>query len=99
MILSCLENEKLSKMPKVKNAELTVVERGKLLGLNLSESSMRKVSKILKIPYRIVQYTITHYSDDVKSALRSGRPKILDENDQKKLKEVVNKIIVFLQTR
>ena len=52
---------------------------------------MRKISKILKIPYSTVQYTITHYSDDVKSVPQSGRPKILDEDNQKKLKVVVNK--------
>ena len=68
-------------MPKVKNAELTVVERSKILGLNLSGFSMRKISKILKIPYSTVQYTITHYSDDVKSVPQSGRPKILGEDN------------------
>jgi len=28
---------------------------------------MKKISKMLKIPYSAVQYTITHYSNDVKN--------------------------------
>src|SRR4051794_6279940 len=76
-------------MPK--NSELTEVERGKILGLRLSGTSMPRISKILKIPYSTVQYTVAHYSNSAKSASRSGRRKIIDKDNQKKLKEIVNK--------
>jgi len=78
-------------MPKVKGSELTEVERGKVLGLRLSGITIERISKTLSIPKSTVYYTIKHYSDDVRSAPRSGRPKILDKDDQKKLKEIVNK--------
>jgi len=53
------------------------------LGLRLSGITIERISKTLNIPKSTVHYTIKHYFSDVRSAPRSGRPKILD--DQKKL--------------
>jgi IS30 family transposase len=64
-------------MPK--NSELTETERGKILGLRIGGSSIRKISKILKIPKSTVHKNIQRHEDAVslKSASRSGRPRAL----------------------
>ena len=73
-------------MPK--NSNLAELEQGKILGLHMSGKSIRAISKCLKIPKSTVHNQITCYknSDDVKSALRPGRPKSLDDDDKKKFK-------------
>ena len=55
------------------------------MGLRLSGITIERISKTLNIPKSTVHYTIKHYFSDVRSAPRSGRPKILDKDDQKKL--------------
>lgn len=77
-------------MPKY--AELTELDRGKVLGLRLAGNSMSEISKKLKISKGVVYNTIKRYKncDSVKSAPRSGRPKTLNEDDQKTLEEIVN---------
>jgi transposase len=74
-----------------KTTELTELERGKVLGLRLGGNSMSVISKKLKIPKTTVYDTIKRHmnSENVKSAPRSGRPKALNEDDQKKLKDIV----------
>ena len=70
----------------VKTAELTKLERGKFLDLCVSGKSIREISKMLKIPKSIVQYTIVRCSDfdDMRSVPTSGRPKSLNKENWKK---------------
>ena len=77
-------------MPKY--AELTELERGKVLGLRLAGDSMSEISKKLKISKDAVYNTIKRYEncDGVQSASRSGRPKTLNGDDQKTLEEIIN---------
>ena len=77
-------------MPKY--AELTELERGKVLGLRLAGDSMSEISKKLKISKGAVYNTIKRYEncDGVQSASRSGRPKTLNEDDQKTLEKIIN---------
>jgi transposase len=76
-------------MPK--NEELTDLQRANILGLHMSNNSLTKISKLLKIPRSTVHGTITRCrnNESLKSAPRSGRPKAINEDDQKFLKELV----------
>jgi transposase len=80
-------------MAKKKNSELTQVERGKILGLRISGSSLAKIAKTFNIPKSTVHDTIKRYEnvENLKSAPRSGRPKLLKVEDQKILKEIALK--------
>ena len=63
------------------------------MGLHVSGKSICEISKMLKIPKSTVQYTIVRHSDsdDMQSAPRSGRPKSLNKENQKKLQKIVDK--------
>ena len=78
-------------MPK--NSELTEAVRGKILGLRAGGSSIPKISKALKVSPTTVWNTIVHYrnSDSLKSASRSGRPKAINNDDKKVLKDIIHK--------
>ena len=77
-------------MPKY--MELTELDCGKVLGLHLAGDSMSEISKKLKISKGTVYNTTNHYKncDSVKSVPQSGRPKTLNKDDQKALKEIAN---------
>ena len=61
----------------------------------MSGKSIRAISKCLKIPKSTVHNQILCYknSDDVKSALQSGRPKSLDDDDKKIFKMNLLKLV------
>src|SRR5688500_18956518 len=80
-------------MAKKKNSDLTKGEQGKILGLRISGSSLAKIAKTFNIPKSTVHDTIKRYEnvENLKSATRSGCPKLLKVEDQKILKEIALK--------
>jgi len=72
---------------------LTEAVRGKILGLRAGGSSIPKISKALKVSPTTVWNTIVRYrnSDSLKSASRSGRPKAINNDDEKVLKDIIRK--------
>jgi len=75
-------------MPR--NTELTETKRGKILGLRMGNKNGIEIAKILKLPKSTVYDTIKRYEDseNLKSKTRGGRPKILNQENRKKLKEI-----------
>ena len=75
-------------MPR--NTELTETERGKILGLRMGNKNGIEIAKILKLPKSTVYDSIKRYEDseNLKSKTRGGRPKILNQENRKKLKEI-----------
>lgn len=75
-------------MPKGK--ELTDFERGEIVGLFKGGFSHRKIAEILGIPKSTVGEVIKKYNEQglTTTALRSGRPKILSERDNRHLVKI-----------
>jgi len=76
-----------------KNAELTVVERAQIVGLYKGGHKKSDICRITDRPESTVRTILKRYanSDDLLSKNRSGRPPLLDNQDRKILRKVVNR--------
>jgi transposase len=73
------------------NRELTITERSQIIGLFKGGHKRSDIGKILGFKVDTVKKTIQRYgaSEMPVSKKRSGRPKLLGENEKKVLKEIV----------
>lgn len=78
-------------MPKTH--ELTDFERGEIIGLWKANFSTREIEKVLKHPQKTISNIIIKYRDEgiTTTAQRSGRPKILSDQDKRHLIRTVKK--------
>ena len=76
-----------------KKKELTVIERGIIIGFYKTGESERGISKKTGHPKTSIHDTITSYNKRgvLTSAFRSGRPKKLTERDKRHLKAIICK--------
>ena len=75
--------------------DLTEAERGEIIGLYKSGATYKSISKELGFPITTVFRTVKNFKErkSVSNLPKSGRPKILNTNHQKKLKKIVKQIL------
>lgn len=76
-----------------KNSELSIFERGQIIGLHKGGHNKAEISRILNRPESTIRRTIKEYgnANTPFSKKRSGRPSLLNNDDRKVLKEIVTR--------
>jgi len=77
----------------VKKKELTIIERGIIIGFHKAGESERAISKKTGHSKTAIHNTITKYhkTSVLTTAPQSGRPKKLTERDKRHLKSIISK--------